>query len=129
MESKTVSRNLFLEKLENKSTIKMKSVSQSKGGSMAFFNANMGSRVDEPQENLPFEMVPIEPLDINEILEMEPEGQFSVKGTIKWKEEERLVFVGTEHAEKRVRDAIIADNTGHIVLSVWGEDIEKMMDQ
>ena len=39
-----------------------------------------------------------------------------------------LVLAGVEHTEKCVQHAIIAENAGHIVLSVWGDSIEKMED-
>ena len=45
-----------------------------------------------------------------------------------WHLEERIVLVGKQKIERRVRDAILADNSGSILLSIWAELIDQVQE-
>ena len=54
------------------------------------------------------------------------QGNFSVAGQIKWHLEERIALVGKQKIERRVRDALLADSSGSILLSIWAELVDQV---
>ena len=117
-------RSIFVEKQESKSPINLQRLSQS-GPGIAFFNSNTGSSIHEV-DRLPFALCPTTPVDIASIFESLVQGNFTVEGKLSWNREEREVLVGSNRTKRRVRDAIIADNSGNIPISIWGDLIDSV---
>ena len=124
METPTTTRLLFMEKQEARNPVKLVHIKDSENG-IAFFNSNMGSKV-EAVETLPFCFARNEPLNISEIHDGVHGGNFSVKGKLRWQQEEREVFAGGKKVIRRVRDGIIADASGHTLISVWGDLLDQI---
>ena len=125
MESVQVKRPLFLQKLESKSPVKLSSVSVSSSNQIAFFNANAGSKCEEAL-TLPFAYVEAKPVTVQAVLSDAVVGNFTVEGEVKWKDEKKEVLVGAMRIPRVVRDAILADNTGNVAISIWGNLIEEI---
>ena len=106
--------------------MKLKKVSVSTSG-IAFFNANTGSKV-ESVDTLSFPCSSGVTITINMLLQSTIEGNFPIEGKIKWMQDERSVFVGSNKTSRRVRDGIIADKTGHVIISIWGDLIDLMQE-
>ena len=126
MESPTVKRPLFLEHHESKSPVKLSGISSTNAG-VKFFNSNVGSKLHDAS-TLRFCCKQPEPLLINELQNIQHQGNFSVAGQMKWHLDERNVLVGKQKIERRVRDAILADNSGNIIISIWAELIDQVQE-
>jgi len=77
-----------------------------------FFNAYYGSTM-VGKKSLGFKITEVQFTPILE-LKKETKGQFNVVGGIRW-----IGNTTTISNDKKVRDAVIADSSGHIVVSVW----------
>eukprot|EP00794_Sanderia_malayensis_P006495 gene6495-biopygen4810 len=126
MENNAAKRNMFLEKLEGKSPVKLEHLSNS-NSSMPFFNGNTGSTMVDA-ERLPFHYQPLVPVNVSSILNEPVQGSFAVEGKLKWKQEGRTVFVGATRTQKTVRDATLADGTGYITISVWENLVDEVQE-
>eukprot|EP00794_Sanderia_malayensis_P013274 gene13274-14642_t len=92
---------------------------------MSFFNANFGSKIQE-LPTLPFAFLETKPVTIKSVLNDDVSGNFTVQGEIKWKQEKKVVEVGAARNPRCVRDAILADETANICISIWGDLIDNI---
>lgn len=125
MESPNAKRSLFMEKCESKTPVKITGLSSTNAGSMPFFNTNFGHQLHDLNA-LPFLCANPAPLPIKDLKDTPQSDNFVVTGLINWHAEERVVQVGRNRIERRVRDAIIADNSAYMLLSIWGDLIDKI---
>ena len=121
METKTINRNLFKSKHESKSPIKLTNLSPSNTG-IIFFNSNIGSRLHDT-DDVSFKFIEETVIKINEIALDQRDGHFDVKGNIRWQADTRTVAVGERQVPRQVRDGLLADQTGTITISIWGQDL------
>ena len=121
METKTTTRALFMSKKENKSPVKLYNLSPSQTG-ITFFNSNVGSRLQDGDE-VSFQFVDENLVKINDISVEQGDSSFDVQANIKWVSDARTVAVGEHQIPRQVRDGILADDTGTINVSFWGQDL------
>jgi len=110
-----VSRQSFLDKL--KKPVMLSNLTKS--GEIMFYNAYFGSQM-VGLSKLPFSMNEVSFYTINEVKSHE-KGSFDVCGSIKW-----ISAENTTSTKKLVRDAVIADHTGHIVITFWEDTISQI---
>ena len=104
-----VRRDTFADKINK--PVMLSHLTKSSGGAF-FFNAYYGSRVVGVKK-LDFQINDVEFLSISDVRK-QSSGQFNVIGSVRWISE-----ISTTPNGKKVRDAVIADVTGHIVISIW----------
>ena len=110
-----IGRQFFLSKI-NKSVMLSK---LTRSGEMLFFNAYYGSQM-VGLKCLPFKITDVQFITIAEI-KKEEKGKFNVIGHIRW-----ISQMSKSNQGKAVRDAVIADATGHIVISFWEDMINNI---
>lgn len=92
-----------------------------------FMNQNTTLK-DLPSHSIPFVFKPISSnsvTNIGTILEKHNTGVFTISGELTWLGPEATVK-DKDKREKRVRDARITDTTGHMELSLWGNQIDQI---
>lgn len=95
-----------------------------------FMNQNTTLK-DLPSHSIPFVFKPISSnsvTNIATILEKHNTGVFTISGELTWLGPEATVK-DKDKREKRVRDARITDTTGHMELSLWGNQIDQIQDE
>ena len=133
-----IKRQLFVDKKSNSQPVCMTNLSQGNSG-IAFFNTFQGSNLEEAANLVHFKPTQQKTVEIGEIQLHSPGTTFTVKGAIEWIGETKVMKSrkvkansneDTEDAlGKAVRDAVIADKTGNILISVWEDLVELQDDQ
>ena len=121
-----IRRNLFQEKKNASQPVKLTNVTKVENGP-SFFNSNRGSRIHDISA-VSFSNTPIDDLKLINIKD-KYSGTYALKGCIKWVNSVLQVDNGkTSGSDKAkfVRDGILADDTYHLPISVWGETIDKI---
>ncbi|KAL9958052.1 hypothetical protein ACROYT_G035018 [Oculina patagonica] len=121
--------NLMVAKRESEQPILLSNLRTVPGGTI-FMNQNATIK-DLPSHAISFAFTPISSNDVTSIgiiLEKHNTGMFNISGKMTWHGTETIVK-DKEGKEKRVRDARIADKTGHIEVSLWGNQIDKIEDE
>ena len=126
METIGTKRVTFLKKCEEKSPVKMCKLSVSKN--LSFFNSNTGSRLEEM--NSPLSFIYTEDSSVTEVTDitMELTGCITIRGKIHWLSAAKDLTVGMKMVTRQVRDALFADKTGFIPISVWGDLIQELQE-
>ena len=123
MENNNTSRQLFLQKLDNKCPVELKSVSQTYRGS-AFYNSNVGSRLIE-LASINFQYSDNAHVKISSVT-IDTTSNLNIIGMLRWLSDVKTVHVGRARMPRRVREATFADDTGNITLSIWGDLIDEI---
>lgn len=122
MENANTKRATFLQKLEHKSAVKFKHLSPSKN--LIFFNSNSGSRMEDTNT---IDFVYSETDHVTKVCEINEEtagSVLSIVGYFKWLKPVKTVIIGS--TEKQLREALFADATGSISITVWGELVNEV---
>ena len=125
MVNNATKRNIFLEKLEAKSPVKLSNLSSPTNGRTIFYNSNTGSRLANC-EVIDFKYKEQLTSNVEDILKNQPTGAFNIVGSIKWLEEGRVVLCGPNKTQRCVRTGVIADSTGCVKISIWGDLINEV---
>ena len=108
---------LFKDKTFASQPVKLTNVTKVASGTL-FFNSNRGSRIEDASA-VTFKNTPLEDLKLIDIKD-EFSGTFTVKGCIKWLKEATKPIPSAG----LVRDAMLADGTHHIPISIWKDTID-----
>ena len=117
----TIKLLLFKEKMDASQPIKLSNLIEVDTGAI-FFNSNRGSRVEDVFA-VPFMDTPVDDLKLIDI-KGKFSGTFNLKGYIRWLKEPVQTSSG-----KLVRDAMLADNTFNVPISVWGDIISEIQEE
>ena len=133
-----IKRQLFVDKKSNSQQIRMTNLSQGNSG-IAFFSIFQESNLEEAANLVDFKPAQQKTVEIDEIQLHSQGTTFTVKGALKWIGETKAMKSrkvkansneDTEEAlGKAVRDAVIADKNGNILLSMWEDLVELQDDQ
>ena len=123
MVNTTTKRNLFEERCESKTPVKLMGLSVTP--QVSFFNTNTGSRIMDV-DTIPFKYEAQHPTKVSDINVADKGSTIDVEGKVRWLEEKRTIQVGENKITRNVRDGILADETGAIKVSVWGELLEQI---
>ena len=119
-------RNLFQEKCELKSPVKLTGLSCPPKSNTVFFNTNTGSRLCDA-EHINFKHEEKKAVSVIVLAEVNRNDLIEIIGQIKWLDEVRDVLVGAKKTPKTVRDGLLAaDKTGAIKISVWSDLVEQI---
>ena len=112
-------------KCQLKTPVLLESVSTAKSG-MVFFNSNIGSRISDYQQ-IPFKYENDEIKTVEQCHQLPTKTIVDVIGNLKWTDDTREVMCGLNKDQKRkVRDAVLADETKSIPVSIWNELIDQI---
>ena len=117
----TIKLQLFKEKMDASQPIKLSNLTEVNTGAI-FFNSNRGSCVEDVFAVL-FMNTPVDDLKLIDI-KGKFSGTFNLKGCIRWLKEPVQTSSG-----KLVRDAMLADNTFNVPISVWGDTISEIQEE
>ena len=131
MLNSSTKRNLFVDRNVSKQAVTLVDISPTEN--ISFFNTNYGSRlINAP--NLSFSYKGPLMTSIKDI-SLKTSGTFDVTGRIKWLAEERNVECSPKKGgpsgssvKKALRDAVICDNSGHIMITIWDRLISSIKD-
>ena len=118
-------RNLFQEKCELKSPVKLTGLSCPPKSNTVFFNTNTGSRLCDA-EHINFKYEEKKAISVIDLAEVNRNDLIEIVGQIKWLDEVRDVLVGAKKTPKTVRDGLLVDKTGAIKISVWSDLVEQI---
>ena len=128
----SINKSMFLQRLKSGEPTTFKNIESGKLG-IGFYNSFRGSTFSNGASQVHFKIDQAENLSIAD-LKTKTAGVYTVTGVIKWlsaaKETQRFPEASpsknTAQSSRKVREAIIADNTGHIQISVWEEHFESI---
>ena len=122
MANSNTKRSLFLEKQESRGPVAISGLSPSKSG-LIFFNSNSGTRLVDSSA-LGFKYTELSTMTISSLTTASINQTYDFKAQICWVQKSRRVACGeNKDIMNDVRDAVIADGTGNIQLSVWGSEL------
>ena len=130
MTNNSSKRQLFIDKQEVAQPVTLTKLNPSPSG-VAFFNVNMGSQLQDAP-TLDYIYKEKEIAKLSDLQTLAPGGVHTIVVTPKWFDSSpRLVDIpsGNTTVKKRVRDAIVADQTSHMKLSVWQDLIPQIEEQ
>lgn len=97
-------------------------VNINRGSNVSFFNSFRNSAMVDAKELITFKPDEIKVTPVNELKE-KTSGSFTIVGYVKWAGSE-----STSNKNKRVRDGVFQDGTGHMPISVWDKNIDDITD-
>ena len=121
MTSKASQRQLFLEKKNAAQPITITGLTPTDYG-ISYFNDKRSSIATAPEIDFPFVEETIA-TNLISLKDVSVGSLHTVTGEVMWSNEEKLVTVRGSALE-RLREAIIADDTFHLPISIWDKDID-----
>ena len=126
-----IHRQIFIDKKLSGEAVTFHRLTRGNRG-IFFYNSTLGSCMQDGVSAIRFKLADTDTLKIKDLCE-KSSGRYTVNGAIKWLEQTKdITNSNTASPSKRqpkvllVRNGLIADETGEMIISVWGEHIDEI---